>query len=338
MCYLFICDHHLDPRLTRRKNWLERKYGKCIIYVDKSRGIHFKNNDNEEHDLKELSFFNVYKHKYIYVSGAKVVITHFFYLLFARFLNKELVYEIPDLPLRLDSKLKNEIISSIFKLIVKVLFKRVVITSSAFKKRLPKKVDYYECENLPSLMEFDNSNAKKTKEKSVSFVGVIRYMKQMKMLIRYASIRNINVNFFGGPQENIDELIEYNNSLTEKGRVNFYGVFSQNELVDIYSKTSFVYSVYDSSQENVRLALPNKLYESILFQTPIIVSKSTYLGEIVSEENSGFQVESQNFVDFCLDMDEGLEKNYTFNSEKVRDKIANQEKRFMDWLDRVQEI
>ena len=51
-----------------------------------------------------------------------------------------------------------------------------------------------------------------------------------------------------------------------------------------------VYAVYDADNPNVRIALPNKLYESILCELPIIVAKQTYLAELVKEWGVGISV------------------------------------------------
>ena len=51
-----------------------------------------------------------------------------------------------------------------------------------------------------------------------------------------------------------------------------------------------VYSVYDTSLKNVQLALPNKLYEAIKCNLPIIVAKNTKLSDIVKEWGVGMEV------------------------------------------------
>lgn len=332
MNLLFICDHHLDPRLVKRKTWIEKKVSKCTIYVDKERGRHFRNHNIEEFDLKSLKISDVIESDKIYISGGRVIITHVLYFALAKVLNKDVIYEIPDLPLRSKSKIKNTIISMTFRTLVYLLFKRVVVTSEAFKRKLPKNIDYFECENLPNDTQFIGKKENDNRKINISFVGVIRYIPQMKMLIKYASIRNVKVSFYGGPEGSVEELKEYTNSLEHNVDVNFYGRFNQSDLDDIYNVTDFVYSVYDANQENVRLALPNKLYESTLYQTPIIVADNTYLGEVVDKEGSGFSVCSQSFNLFCKRMDAGLEKKYEFSIDILSEKIKNQEKEFIDWF------
>jgi hypothetical protein len=58
---------------------------------------------------------------------------------------------------------------------------------------------------------------------------------------------------------------------------------------------------YDAKEENVRIAEPNKLYESAFFCRPIIVSKGTFLEKRVKELGVGFSLDASNddeIVDF----------------------------------------
>ena len=63
--------------------------------------------------------------------------------------------------------------------------------------------------------------------------------------------------------------------------------------------------VYDttSGSKNNLLALPNKLYESMYFETPMIVSKQTYLGELVSKNKIGLVVDACDQADLINALD-----------------------------------
>ena len=64
----------------------------------------------------------------------------------------------------------------------------------------------------------------------------------------------------------------------------------EKEIALLYGKVDCVYSVYDADNPNVKIALPNKLYESIICELPIIVAKDTYLSELVQKWNVGVSV------------------------------------------------
>jgi glycosyltransferase involved in cell wall biosynthesis len=81
---------------------------------------------------------------------------------------------------------------------------------------------------------------------------------------------------------------EYNN-------VDIIGAYNyERDIIDLYSKIDVVYSVYDAEDFNVRVAIPNRLYESIVCGLPIIVAKNTALSWVVKKYGVGFEVSSSN--------------------------------------------
>ena len=72
--------------------------------------------------------------------------------------------------------------------------------------------------------------------------------------------------------------------------VSFKPAYQNIEKPFIYEDIDFINSIYGSDNQIVKTALPNKLYDCILFKKPIIVSSNTYLSKIVNEYNLGFDV------------------------------------------------
>ncbi len=71
----------------------------------------------------------------------------------------------------------------------------------------------------------------------------------------------------------------------------FHGSFkSPQDLPEIYSSIDLVLSTYDADVENVRYAEPNKIYESMYFEVPIIVSKGTFLADKVERLGIGYAI------------------------------------------------
>ena len=72
-----------------------------------------------------------------------------------------------------------------------------------------------------------------------------------------------------------------------------HGAFENpKDLQNIYSKIDISIVCYDTASGNVRIAEPNKLYESIFFETPIVVSSGTFLEDRVKEYNVGYAIDS----------------------------------------------
>ena len=129
------------------------------------------------------------------------------------------------------------------------------------------------------------------------FVGGIRY----NTIFSFANflLKNFpqhQFHFFGNfstktQEEQFSVLKKYTNCY-------FHGPFkSPDDLPAIYSQIDVVLSAYDVRGINPRYAEPNKLYESIYFDKPIIVSSNSFLAEKVDRLGIGYDVDALNEAD-----------------------------------------
>ena len=213
--------------------------------------------------------------------------------------NKEIkiLYEIGDIRewyLEDQKSILKKLMVSFLKYKEKRYFKRIdglVLTSEKF-------YDVYYCNliekekvlffpNVPEASAFSEYRKKSGGPFTVGFIGAIRYLEQMKMLIDVACECKLNV-LFAGTGSVLAEYEELTDYAKGKENIVFTGKYNYDkEISKLYGSVDCVYSVYDSRNPNVRIALPNKLYESILCGLPIIVSKGTYLGELVAKMGVG---------------------------------------------------
>lgn len=129
---------------------------------------------------------------------------------------------------------------------------------------------------------------------TIGFIGGIRYINQMKMLVDVAGELGCNVLFAGagGTSGDYEEIKKY---CAGKDYVLFTGKYDyEKEIAQLYGRVDCVYAVYDADNPNVRIALPNKLYESIVCELPIVVAKDTYLSELVQKWGVGVAVSHNN--------------------------------------------
>jgi len=161
------------------------------------------------------------------------------------------------------------------------------------------------------------------------------------MLVKYARIRpRIMVNLFGGPERNLTNFMEKMSIHSYPDNVEYNGKYDYNAQVsEIYRRSSSIYAVYDARILNVRLALPNKLYESLAALRPIFAAKDTYFGKTIRENCSGFSVpyKHRHFESFVSAMDEALEKSSSLSlsrdlSEEVIQRGNKQEREFVKLL------
>lgn len=75
----------------------------------------------------------------------------------------------------------------------------------------------------------------------------------------------------------------------------FHGAFkSPDDLPSIYSNIDVLISAYDVRGINPRYAEPNKLYEAIYFDKPIVVSSNSFLADKVARLGIGYDVDALN--------------------------------------------
>ena len=170
----------------------------------------------------------------------------------------------------------------------------ILVTSPKFYEEYYK--DFYlkkQVVFVPNAPDYDCFADYRTHEGkfTIGFVGSVRYPKQMMNLIDVSENLNINVLIAG---DGVDEklLREY---AKDKKNVFFWGKYDyKTEISSIYSSIDCIYSLYDTSIKNVRVALPNKLYEGAWCGIPFIVSKGVYLAELVEQYQLGYAVEDGN--------------------------------------------
>lgn len=220
------------------------------------------------------------------------------------------------------------IVNNAIKRIEKKSFKNVdflVVTSKKFYSvyycKLIEKSKVIYIPNAPDWQIFEKYMKKRDGEFTVGFIGGIRYLEQMKMLVDAAEECGCRVIFSGsgGTSGDYEEISAY---CKNRSHVKFTGKYDYNkEIAGLYSQVDCVYAVYDADNPNVRIALPNKLYEAIYCRLPIIVAKGTYLSELVEKWGVGISVNHKSKKELILALRElmtNIEKRETFENNCVR--------------------
>lgn len=212
------------------------------------------------------------------------------------FRKKKLIYEIGDIR----EFTKNKYVAKFFHYIyMKILNKctSIIVTSSAFKdyfltkyslnneqiKVIENKLQNGPYFNPSEKIEFKQIESKYT----IGIIGYLRYINTVNFLKAYDSYSDnkFDIIIFGDGQLK-NQILEYVNNKS----VRYYGQFKYpDDIKSIYEKFDLSFTMYDSTDLNVRLAIPNKLYESMYFKKPIIVSSNTYLSNIVDNLGIGIQ-------------------------------------------------
>ncbi len=227
---------------------------------------------------------------------------------------RKIVYHISDLTY---TKTNNTAFVSLFRKLDRYIVKEsylTMVTSMGFCKYLYPEGDVFnKFVVVPNLLQEDNPYERKEVEQlknadslRFGFVGLSRY----ESPLRFAAVigehfPSHSFDFYGN---GIPELMEKIDLLSQKyANISSHGRFnSSTDLDSIYSSIDMLVCCYDVTNTNVRLAEPNKLYESIFFNKPIIVSAETYLAERVLSLGVGFEVnamEEKCIIDFIKSID-----------------------------------
>ena len=129
----------------------------------------------------------------------------------------------------------------------------------------------------------------------IGFTGAIRF----STVLRFAEVvdkyfPNIELHFYGQCNDldikrDIEEIFERSKN------VFFHGVFKNpDDLPGIYSTVDMILALYPADKMGVVYAEPNKLYEAIYYEKPIIVSEKIFLGKKVEQLNVGFAIDGSN--------------------------------------------
>ena len=132
-----------------------------------------------------------------------------------------------------------------------------------------------------------------------AFVGLLRYKNTITPFVEELMAFNPNYEFhFWGDGAEAEK--EYVNNLCVKyENVQYHGPFrNPDDLAAIYSSFDINFACYDIQSDNERIAEPNKLYESMFYLKPIMVSPGTFVSKVVERTGNGFVVDCHD--DSCI--------------------------------------
>lgn len=131
-----------------------------------------------------------------------------------------------------------------------------------------------------------------------AFVGGARYKSTLLFAQMVAKqYPQHSFHFYGTIQKYESDIM---NLCSNYSNIVYHGSFSNPvDLPSIYSQIDVLVTTYDITADNVRYAEPNKLYEACFFETPIVVTKGTFLSQRVKELGIGYDIDGLNEKEIC---------------------------------------
>lgn len=182
-----------------------------------------------------------------------------------------------------------------FRLVERMLIKKselTVISSKGFEKWLPASSKLSNIHNMPyDFCEHKGHTDLKAKEVlNIGYVGCVDYEYQnRKMMESLGNHPRYQLQYSGivAPRCHLEQIVK------DQGYVNvvFTGRYDNKEKNKIYEQVDIINAVYGNDSLIVSTALPNKLYDALIYKKPIIASKGTYLAELIEQYGVGLAVD-----------------------------------------------
>lgn len=328
MTVAFLLSHFPDQRFIKRMRIANEVNNIKLLYLDRQTNIlqtkeleevidpyniykfNFKTKTNRLlstvlytfNTLKILKKINISK---LHVGNIDMLLIGYIY----KFIfNKDLyiIYEVADLHKIIyneSKRLKDRFLKWILVVIENLLLKKVdtlLLTSPFFwedyyKGKIPKS-KYLFLPNAPNKdIFYDIGMRNESDNIRIGFIGMVRYIKQLEHLLE--SCKN-DCNYFIQISGDGKERSYLEKKYLEFENIVFTGSYDyKKDINNLYNHIDLIYAVYDTNIPNVRIALPNRLYEAIVAEKPIIAAKGSKLGLMVEELEVGYTVSSQNIND-----------------------------------------
>lgn len=206
------------------------------------------------------------------------------------------------------------------------------ISSKGFMRFLDK-YDYVVSHNISNENNFEEryKNIKNKKTINIGFVGSVRYFNENSTLIKKLRDTRLKIQYSGtvNPDCPLEQYCKDNGF----SNVLFTGSFTNSDKPEIYKNIDIINSIYGTFSLEVTTALPNRLYDALLFKKPILASKGTYLGEIVDKYGIGLSVDvlNENIQEILFEYIDNIdEEKLNFNFDNLLGVVVNEQKEYIE--------
>lgn len=336
---LFLLSHQPNPRFVKQIKYLSETGVVSVVYYYRdymkdlsseyntvcsinqnigsiSNGSYFQRIGKYVKSIQKLkNILKTYKYDILIVNNIDTLALFKICTLFQK-TDTKIVIEISDLRSHTYiNSLKAKVVRAVEKFMFKFVDK-LIVTSPKFYELYYNKLfsdEAFLLENKPLSDMIPPKLEKIKNDKSIiGIVGLLLQGKPYETL--FETIKNderfeVHIYGKGTYQKLVEEYASKYENIKYFGEYNFF-----QDSAKIYASLDILYMPYDTTNGslNNKIALPNKLYEAMYFQVPIITSSGTYLGELVEEYGIGKTIK-------CCDEKELLDILNNIDSKKIID-------------------
>ncbi len=198
---------------------------------------------------------------------------------------------------------------------------KIIVTDENRKKLMPEflssKIEVIQ--NYPYLGKTKPVKKNDNRPLTIFYFGTLNKSRGTEFLIDLLSLKKpIKIMMAGWITDKITEkLIEYDN-------VEYLKVLNQNQVSELASKNAdYILCLYEPNNSNNINASPNKIYDAIQTQTPVIINNEILVSDFVKKNNVGVIIPSYYSYDTCeiYNTLQQQKNNFTIN-EKLKSKFS----------------
>lgn len=249
----------------------------------------------------------------------------------------ELFPEIPELVNR--KKVKNIWLFLEKKLLPKVEYKYTVCDSIANYYQEKYQTHFEVFKNLPrrKKLEIGQFNFDTKNKKIILYQGAINIGRGLELLIETMKYLDNHLFIIIGNGDIFQQLQEkvYLKKLEQK--VFFLGKMSPESLHKITPLAHLGISIEEDLGLNYRFALPNKIFDYIQAEVPILISDLPEMKQVVLEYKVGEIVTNRNPKELAIQIEMLLEKDFSSELKKAKNELIweNQEERIVEFFNKI---
>jgi len=176
------------------------------------------------------------------------------------------------------------------KQMLKLVDTHIVVTPKMAElyEKISKKVVVVN--NAPYKDLFKNIEKTESNKLRIGFIGSVRYYDEMKVLVDICQKYKDDVEvIICGRGIHSDKLAEYSKDLSN---VKIKGAYNIKQLEELYRNIDVTYAFYPGNTATI--SMPNKFYESVITETPIIANRDTEFGYEVDKNKLGYGITEKN--------------------------------------------
>lgn len=146
--------------------------------------------------------------------------------------------------------------------------------------------------NIPQIEPVKESIGIQKLEESlhIAYVGGFYPERGIETLLEVVSHNpHITLEIAGFGEKDIEDMAKSYSKTYEN--IHYLGKVSYNKALEIMKNNDMIYAMYYRDNPNHIYAAPNKFYESIYLQKPIITTKGTLVGSKVEKHQTGYTIE-----------------------------------------------